>query len=114
MKLLFDENLSFRLITLLIDLYPNSEHIRNVGLLGRDDESIWMHAAQHGFLLVSKDADFYERSLVFGAPPKIVWLRIGNSTVAETANLLRSQYILVRRFAEDPTSTFVSLRNTTT
>jgi len=110
MKLLFDENLSFRFASVLADLYPNSEHIRNVGLLGQEDELIWKYAAQHDFLLVSKDADFYERSLVFGAPPKIVWLRIGNSTVIETANLLRNQYILVRHFAEDPTSAFVALK----
>ena len=109
MKLLFDENLSFRLISLLADLYPNSEHVRNVGLLGHEDQNIWAYAADQDFLLVSKDADFYERSLVYGAPPKIMWLRIGNSTVAETASLLRDQYILVRRFFEDTAATFISL-----
>ncbi len=56
MKLLFDENISFRLTALLADLYPHSEHVRNIGLLGKADESIWAYAAQHGFLLVSKDA----------------------------------------------------------
>lgn len=109
MKLLFDENLSFRLEAALADIYPGSKHVRNAGLLGADDVSVWDYAAEHGFLLVSKDTDFYERSLVFGAPPKIVWLRIGNSTVNETSSLLRSQYIVIRHFAEDKAASFLPL-----
>jgi predicted nuclease of predicted toxin-antitoxin system len=92
MKLLFDENLSFRLTAALCDIYPDSTHVRELGLLGADDSRIWNHAAKHGFLLVSKDTDFYERSLIFGAPPKVIWLRIGNSTVDETIGLLRDRY----------------------
>jgi predicted nuclease of predicted toxin-antitoxin system len=110
MKLLFDENLSFRLVAALADLYPNSTHVREVGLLGADDLHVWQYAAEHGYLLVSKDTDFYERSLVFGAPPKIVWLRTGNSSVADTINLLRSQYIVVRHFNEDAEATFLPLK----
>ncbi|MEI7843967.1 MAG: DUF5615 family PIN-like protein [Gallionellaceae bacterium] len=109
MKLLLDENLSFRLVAGLIDLYPDSVHVRDVGLLGANDLSIWNYAAAHDFLLVSKDTDFYERSLVFGAPPKIVWLRIGNSSVSETIRLLRDQYIVVRHFFEDTSATFLPL-----
>lgn len=109
MKLLFDENLSFRLVAALADIYPDSRHLREIGLLGADDLRIWSYAAEHGFLLASKDTDFYERSLVFGAPPKIIWLRIGNSTVNETITLLRSQYIVIRHFAEDAIATFLPL-----
>ena len=109
MKLLFDENLSCRLEAALADIYPGLRHVRTVGLLGADDLSIWKYAAEHGFLLVSKDTDFYERSLVFGAPPKIIWLRTGNSAVNETIALLRSQYIVIRHFAEDEEATFLPL-----
>jgi len=109
MKLLFDENLSFRLVAALADIYPDSKHVREIGLLGADDLRIWSYAAEHGFLLASKDTDFYERSLVFGAPPKIIWLRTGNSTVNETITLLRSQYIVVRHFSEDTIATFLPL-----
>ena len=109
MKLLLDENLSFRLVEALRDTYPGSAHVRDVGLLGAPDRLIWSYAADQGFILVSKDADFYERSLVYGAPPKVVWLRIGNSTVAQTADLLRSRYILVRRFVEDSAASFLPL-----
>jgi predicted nuclease of predicted toxin-antitoxin system len=110
MKLLFDENLSFRLVQALNDIYPDSTHIRQVGLLGADDLQIWNFAAKHGFLLVSKDTDFYERSLVFGAPPKIVWLRTGNISVQETITLLRTQYIVIRHFSEDTIASFIALK----
>ena len=109
MKLLFDENLSFRLVAALADIYPGSSHVRDVGLLGADDLRVWNYAAEYGFLLASKDTDFYERSLVFGAPPKIIWLRIGNSTVNETITLLRNQYIIIRHFADDTAATFLPL-----
>ena len=110
MKLLFDENLSFRLVAALADICPESNHVRDVGLLGADDLRVWDYAAEHGFMLISKDTDFYERSLVFGAPPKIIWLKIGNSSVNETITILRSQYIVIRHFAEDSLSTFLPLK----
>lgn len=109
MKLLFDENLSFRLVAALADIFPESRHVRDVGLLGAEDQAIWEFAVAQGFILVSKDTDFYDRSVYYGAPPKVIWLRIGNSTVAETTHVLRHQYILIRNFVEDDEATFLSL-----
>jgi predicted nuclease of predicted toxin-antitoxin system len=108
-KLLFDENLSHRLVALLADRFPRSTHVRDVGLLGAEDERIWAYAAENAFLLVSKDTDFYQRSLVFGAPPKVVWLRIGNAPTRAVFTLLRDRYLSVRRFAEDPEATFLTI-----
>lgn len=81
-----------------------------VCLVPRIDRS-GAYAAERGFLLVSKDTDFYDRSVLYGAPPKVIWLRIGNSTVAETADLLRSHYIVIRHFFDDPQTTFLPLRS---
>jgi predicted nuclease of predicted toxin-antitoxin system len=78
MKLLFDENLSPRLPGLLEEVFPGSRHVRECGLRGCPDEDVWRYAGEHGFILVSKDSDFQQRSLLFGHPPKVVWLRIGN------------------------------------
>lgn len=97
---------------MLADIYPESAHVRDVGLLGAEDPAIWAYAAEHRLLLTPKDTDFYDRSVFFGAPPKVLWLRIGNSTVAETADLLRHQYILIRRFYDDPAATFLPLNRT--
>ncbi len=62
MKLLFDQNLSFRLVKALQVEYPNSQHIRNVGLGEASDDAVWRYAAEHGYTMVTKDADFHQRS----------------------------------------------------
>ncbi len=109
MRLLFDENLSFRLVRELADVYADSVHVRDVGLLGGVDQAVWAYAAQQGLLLTSKDTDFYQRSMVLRAPLKVVWLRVGNVSTAAVAALLRQRYVTVRRFYEDPDTTFLPL-----
>jgi predicted nuclease of predicted toxin-antitoxin system len=78
-KLLFDENVSPRLTELLAAEYPESTHVRDVGLTGKPDEQIWDYARDNGLTIVSKDDDFRQRSFLKGAPPKIVWLQVGNA-----------------------------------
>jgi predicted nuclease of predicted toxin-antitoxin system len=82
MKLLFDENLSPRLALALSDSYPGPQAARECGLRGRSDLEVWQYPLEHGFVIVSKDSDFSERSARFGSPPKVIWLRIGNCTTA--------------------------------
>jgi len=80
MKLLFDQNLSPRLPRFLADLYEGSVHVREVGLRDASDVAVWEYAKQHGFAIVSKDSDFQARSLLYGCPPKFIWLRVGKSS----------------------------------
>jgi len=61
-KLLFDQNLSFRLVSNLSDWFPGSVHVKEVGLASASDTKIWNYAKQHGFVIVSKDTDFHQRS----------------------------------------------------
>ena len=89
MKLLFDENLSFRLPRVLAELFPESLHVEDVGLEASEDETIRRYAVQHSFAVVTKDADFAEHCLVKGAPPKVVWIRRGNCSTATVESLLR-------------------------
>lgn len=109
MKLLLDENLSPRLTGLLADVYPHSVHVHEVGLGAASDTRVWEYAAAQGYTIVSKDADFHQRSFVLGAPPKVIWLRLGNSSVATTADLLRSRHVEVQRFHEDADASFLAL-----
>jgi predicted nuclease of predicted toxin-antitoxin system len=88
-KLLFDQNLSFRLVALLSDCYPGSVHVRDAGLGDRDDAQVWAYASEHGLTIVSKDSDFHQRSLVEGPPPKVVWIQLGNCTTADVERILR-------------------------
>jgi predicted nuclease of predicted toxin-antitoxin system len=87
-KLLFDENLSPRLAKDLEALFPGSQHADHVGLHGCSDEAVWEHARLQGFTIVSKDNDFRQRSFLKGAPPKVIWLSVGNG-VAYRLWLLR-------------------------
>ncbi len=109
MRLLLDENLSFRLVPALAGAYPDSRHVREIGLLGADDSRIWAYAAEHDFLLVSKDTDFYQRSVLYGPPPKVVWLRTGNAPTALVAELLRTRRLVIERFHADRSAGFLVL-----
>jgi predicted nuclease of predicted toxin-antitoxin system len=108
-RLLFDQNLSPRLLTVLADLYSGSTHVRNEGLASADDDTVWEYAARHEFAIVSKDADFHQRSFLLGAPPKVIWIQRGNCPTEEIALLLRERHADVLAFAEDETAAFLAL-----
>lgn len=101
MKLLFDQNLSFKLCRQLADLYPDSTQVRLVGLDKADDRALWEYARAHAFALVSLDADFAEMAALHGAPPKVVWLRCGNQPTAVIESILRDHAGAIEAFAHD-------------
>jgi predicted nuclease of predicted toxin-antitoxin system len=100
-KLLLDENLSFRLVARLADVYPGSAHVRDVGLSGADDGRVWEHARAHGFVIASRDADFHDRCVRHGPPPKLVWIQRGNCSTRDVEAILRRRSPDVERFAGD-------------
>jgi len=108
-KLLFDQNLSARPIEMLIDSYPDSDHVRLLGMSTDDDKAIWRYARRHNFIIVSKDTAFFHRSMRFGPPPKGIWLRAGNCTTTTIAQLLREHFIDVCAFEEDAEAAFLPL-----
>jgi predicted nuclease of predicted toxin-antitoxin system len=109
MKLLFDENLSHRLVGQLAADFPGSAHVRDAGLATASDSAVWAYAAAHGFVIVSKDADFQHRALLLGHPPKVVWVRLGNCSTAAVVALLRARQADVLAFDSDPALSFLAL-----
>lgn len=107
MKLLLDENLSHRLLPAIQSDFPDSVHVRDVGLQRAEDATIWAFAREHGYTIVSKDADLHQRSFVYGQPPKVVWLRVGNCTTEQVAATLRRHVDNLRAFAKDEESAFL-------
>jgi predicted nuclease of predicted toxin-antitoxin system len=99
-KLLLDENLSDRIIPRVIDLYPNSQHVKALALTNTSDAEIWDYAKLNGFVIVSKDADFHQRSLLYGHPPKFIFLRIGNSPTSSVIQILRENLEVLQTFEE--------------
>jgi predicted nuclease of predicted toxin-antitoxin system len=91
MKLLFDQNLSPRLVELLKDVYPDSTHVSLAGLERASDEAVWTYARENSYVIVTKDADFDELNQLRGSPPKVVWLRLGNCTTDQIEGVLRSR-----------------------
>ena len=112
MKLLFDENLSPRLVELLADLFPGSVHVRDVGLSAADDADVWNYARDNGFVICSKDSDMHQRSFLFGHPPKIIWVRLGNCSTDDVFKLLRYSTAAIELFHVDDYASFLSLSQT--
>jgi predicted nuclease of predicted toxin-antitoxin system len=109
MKLLFDQNLSHRLVGQLAAEFPGSAHVRDLGLATAADPDVWAYAAANGFVIVSKDTDFQQRVLLYGHPPKVIWVRLGNCTTAAVAGLLRSRLTDIQAFEADPDASFLAL-----
>jgi predicted nuclease of predicted toxin-antitoxin system len=109
MKLLFDENLSHQLARLLADLFPNSVHVRDVGLKAADDPVVWEYAKNNDLMIVSKDSDMHQRSFVFGYPPKVIWVRLGNCSTSDVERLVRRHFDSIKAFYEDVNASFLSL-----
>jgi predicted nuclease of predicted toxin-antitoxin system len=109
MKLLFDENLSPKLPNRLIDLFPNSLHVRDVGMKSTIDPIVWNYAKDNNLIIVSKDADMHDLSLVFGSPPKVIWLRLGNCSTLQVENLLRQDFNAIKLFHEDENLSLLAL-----
>jgi len=90
MKLLFDENLSPKLIELLAVEFPDSIHVETLNMRGTADATLWEYAKKYGLTIVSKDNDFRQRAFVHGAPPKVIWLSVGNAGTLYVAEFLRT------------------------
>jgi predicted nuclease of predicted toxin-antitoxin system len=109
MKLLFDHHLSRKLATRLRDLFPESSHVVFHGLEATEDIAIWLFARANDYVIVTKDSDFNDVSTLRGAPPKIIWLRVGNCTTAMIETLMRSQVATIELFLHDPDSTILEI-----
>jgi predicted nuclease of predicted toxin-antitoxin system len=88
MKLLLDENLSRRIVPFLQAAFPDSSQVALLGLESASDSEIWQYAKTNGFVIVTRDSDFQERSLVSGHPPQVVWLKIPNHSKSVVLNIL--------------------------
>ncbi len=89
MRLLFDQNLSPRLATRLDDIFPGSAHVQHFGMDRAADSEVLDYAKEHGFVLVSKDSDFFDAGMVREKTTKIVWIRRGNCSTNDIEAILR-------------------------
>jgi predicted nuclease of predicted toxin-antitoxin system len=92
------------------DVYPGASHVRDFALQQADDEVVWEFARNNGFTITSKDSDFHHLSFVRGAPPRVIWLDLGNCSTEEIEDVLRANVVRVIAFHRDPDSAFLVLR----
>ena len=109
MRLLLDENLSESVLSAIADLYPESLHVRLLGVGGAPDDMVWRLAKEHNCVLVTRDEDFLRLSIVRGAPPKVVWLAVGNCSNQEVIRLLRSRRQNIHELCGHDEATFLTL-----
>ncbi len=93
----------------LADLYPDSNHVHPLGLDQVSDEAIWEHASRERYLIVTKDVDFSDRSVLHGFPPKVIWIRRGNCTTEQIEGILRRHYQKIKALDEDSQTGVLSL-----
>jgi predicted nuclease of predicted toxin-antitoxin system len=101
MKLLFDQNISFRITNKIQDIFPGSKQVRDLALENSKDSILWNYAKENGYCIVTFDGDFYDLGLVKGSWPKVIWLRLGNTSTLNIENVLRKNYDLIKIFLSD-------------
>lgn len=101
MKLLLDQNISYRVVKNISGVYPNVRHVSSLGLLNEEDLLIWNFAKDEDYTIVTFDSDFYELQLTKGFPPKIIWLRFGNSTKSALTNFFLDRRETIEMFLRD-------------
>jgi predicted nuclease of predicted toxin-antitoxin system len=109
MKLLFDHNLSPKLVNLLADLFPESIHVYILGMDRSIDYEVWAYAQSHGFTIVTRDSDYNEILILRGFPPKIIWIRRGNCSTGEVEAILRSHLQDIQALNNDSTLGILTL-----
>ena len=109
MKLLFDQNLSPRLVKLLADIFPDSNHVFPLGLDESEDTEVWQYAKTNNYLLVTKDADFGDLSILRGFPPKVIWIRRGNCKTSDIENILRTHFAAIKQLENDKQSGLITI-----
>ena len=109
MKLLFDENISYRIINKLQNEFTETSHVKNHNLMEKDDHKVWEFAQKEGYSIVTNDSDFNDFSLIWNFPPKIIWLRTGNSSTKYIAQLLIKHKQQIIEFINDTVNSILIL-----
>jgi predicted nuclease of predicted toxin-antitoxin system len=109
MKLLLDQNLSFRLINMISESFSDVTHVSDHQLINTSDKKIWDYAKNNQLIILSKDSDFHQFSFLYGHPPKVIWIKHPNCSTLAIAQLLIKHKSNIEKFAQDSVNSFLVL-----
>jgi predicted nuclease of predicted toxin-antitoxin system len=110
-KLLLDENLPESLLAHCARAFPGSAHVRTLKLERASDLEIWEYAKENSFVIVTKDGDFHHLSFLFGPPPFVIWLRVGNCSAKEIAKIFEAHEKDIVQFLKANESSILVISN---
>jgi predicted nuclease of predicted toxin-antitoxin system len=108
-RLLFDENISARLVEVLASIYPGSIHVRDIGLAPVSDRVIREYARERALVIVTKDEDFHRMTVLQGGPPKVIWIRLRNCSTEDIIRLLSERRSEIGNFVTHEEALFLAL-----
>jgi len=111
LKLLFDQNISPRIVKLVDEKFSGSSQVRHVGLEDASDHMIFEYARKNNFTIVTFDADFIDINTLRGTPPKIIWLNTGNLTTKSIAQLLKTKLSTILDFVNSKNTAILEIDN---
>jgi predicted nuclease of predicted toxin-antitoxin system len=111
-KLLFDNNISHRIVNKIVDIFPNSTHVMLEKLDEEIDIKIWQFAYQNNYTIVTKDSDFNYLAIHKNSPPKIIWIKQGNCKVSQIEKILKDESKNIKSFIDDANNSILELRRT--
>lgn len=98
MKLLFDQNISHKVLSSIWKLFPWSSHVYLLWFHTASDHEIWQYAKINNYTIVTQDSDFYNKSLLFWFPPKIIWIRTWNISTDSIITLFKDNHYDIHKF----------------
>jgi len=108
-KLLFDNNISHRVLSKISDIFPDSSHAMLENLDESTDLEVWKFARKNQMAIVTKDSDFNDLAIYRGVPPKIIWVRLGNCKVDEIVKLIVANNLTILEFLNDKNSAILEV-----
>lgn len=109
MNFLLDQNISFRVAAFLTNTFENVKQVRELDLTDATDLDIWSYAFKNNFTIITFDSDFIDLANLKGSPPKVIWLRFGNSSNLKIANKLLSKSFEIKEFVANPEIAFLEI-----
>lgn len=109
MSFLLDQNISFKVCSLISGVFSNVKHVKQLGLVNASDQDIWLYAKSNCYTIITFDSDFIDFAIMKGFPPKIIWLRFGNSSNLKIANKLISHRENIAAFISNSEIAFLEI-----